>query len=81
MGEILTAKASQRKDNCMHIDTGNNVSVLHDYSRCMWLPVEKEVTPTAPNWRSQKTKRKNWRRISNAPKAVRRRTGFKERRR
>lgn len=33
-----------------------------------------------PNWKSQKTDRKNWRRLSNAPKAVRRRLGFKERR-
>ena len=31
-----------------------------------------------PNWKSQKTGRKNWRRLSNAPKAVRKRLGFKE---
>lgn len=35
---------------------------------------------TDPNWKSQKTRRKNWRRLSNAPKAVRKRMGFKERR-
>ena len=29
------------------------------------------------NWRSQKTRRKNWRRLSNAPKAVRKRVGFR----
>ena len=30
------------------------------------------------NWKSQKTRRKNWRRLSNAPKAVRKRMGFRE---
>lgn len=35
---------------------------------------------TDPNWRSQKTRRKNWRRLSNAPKAVRKRMGFRGRR-
>ena len=40
------------------------------------LPVDM----TDPNWKSQKTRRKNWRRLSNAPKAVRKRMGFRERR-
>ena len=35
---------------------------------------------TDPNWKSQKTRRKNWRRLSNAPKAVRKRMGFRGRR-
>jgi hypothetical protein len=35
---------------------------------------------TDPNWKSQKTARKRQRRLSNAPKAVRKRLGFKERR-
>lgn len=64
----------------MNPDIANNVFVLHDYSRCMSLPVET-TTATTPNWRSQKTKRKARRRLSNAPKAVRRRMGFKECRR
>lgn len=39
------------------------------------------VDLTDPNWKSQKTRRKGWRRLSNAPKAVRKRMGFRERRR
>lgn len=35
---------------------------------------------TDPNWKSQKTRRKSWRRLSNAPKAVRKRMGFRGRR-
>lgn len=35
---------------------------------------------TDPNWKSQKTRRKNRRRLSNAPKAVKKRMGFRERR-
>lgn len=38
------------------------------------------VDPTDPNWQSQKTRRKIWRRLSNAPKAVRKRMGFRGRR-
>ena len=63
----------------MHLDTGDDGFVLHDYSRCMSLPVET-TTATTPNWKSQKTRRKNWRRLSNAPKAVRKRMGFRGRR-
>ena len=38
------------------------------------------VDQTDPNWKSQKTRRKSWRRLSNAPKAVRKRMGFRGRR-
>lgn len=45
------------------------------------FPTLGHLVPTEdPNWKSQKTRRKNWRRVSNSPKAVRRRLGFKERR-
>ena len=35
---------------------------------------------TDPNGKSQKTRRKNWRRLSNAPHAVQKRMGFRGRR-
>ena len=52
--------------------------VLHDY--CGAAPVTAYVERNDANWKSQKTRRKNWRRLSNAPKAVRKRMGFRERR-
>lgn len=52
--------------------------VLHDYSGA--APITAYVERNDANWKSQKTRRKNWRRLSNAPKAVRKRMGFKERR-
>ena len=44
-----------------------------------FAPVEI-VNPKPLNSRSQKTARKAWRRLASAPKAVRRRCGFKYRR-
>lgn len=52
--------------------------VLHNY--CGMAPVTVYAEGPDANWRSQKTRRKNWRRLSNAPKAVRKRMGFRERR-
>lgn len=52
--------------------------VLHDYSGA--APVAAYVERNDANWKSQKTRRKNRRRLSNASKAVRKRMGFRERR-
>lgn len=44
-------------------------------------PVIPDFSPDHdPDWRSQKTARKRKRYLSNAPKAIKRRLGFKERR-
>jgi len=51
--------------------------MFHNYGGC--APV-KLVNPKPLNSRSQKTARKAWRRLSNAPKSVRRRCGFEYRR-
>jgi len=65
-------------DNSMPTD-GSPVRafVLHNYGG--FAPVEL-VNPKPLNSRSQKTARKAWRRLADAPKSVRRRCGFKYRR-
>lgn len=55
------------------------------YDSCTLRDFMPGLTPvymerSDPNWKSQKTRRKARRRLSGAPKAVRRRMGFKERR-
>lgn len=45
----------------------------------MQAVINREIV-TDPNWKSQKTARKIRRRLSNAPKAVRKRMGFRGRR-
>lgn len=52
--------------------------MLHNY--CGAAPVTVYAEGPDANWKSQKTSRKNRRRLSNAPKAVRRRMGFRGRR-
>lgn len=47
---------------------------------CETAPDPVYVEGSDANWKSQKTRRKNWRRLSNAPKAARKRMGFKEHR-
>ena len=52
--------------------------VLHNYAP--EAPVPMYIEGPDANWKIQKTRRKSWRRLSNAPKAVRKRMGFRERR-
>ena len=58
----------------------SDLGMIRAYESGMVPTADYYATTTDPNWRSQKTRRKNWRRLSNAPKAVRKRMGFKERR-
>ena len=73
----------KRKDDYMDIANANNVSKLHvlltlpDFSEL--APVSTYVEHRGTNQKSQKARRKDWCRLSNAPKAVRRLMGFKER--
>ena len=64
-------------DNTQVDESYGHAFMFRDYGGC--TPVEI-VNPKPLNSRSQKTARKAWRRLSNAPKAVRRRCGFKYRR-
>lgn len=57
-----------------------DLGTIRMYESGMMPPVDYYAPTTDPNWRSQKTRRKNWRRLSNAPKAVRKRMGFRGRR-
>ena len=50
--------------------------VLHNYA--LEVPIPMYVEGPDANWKSQKTARKIRRRLSNAPKAVRKRMGFRE---
>lgn len=64
--------------------TDGPVGVLAEriYRSGMVLPASYRygAPTTDPNWKSQKTRRKNRRRLSNASKAVKKRMGFRERR-
>lgn len=67
-------------NNAINREIMMDLGVVRAYETGMVPPADYYVTTADPNWKSQKTRRKNWRRLSNAPKAVRKRMGFKERR-
>lgn len=67
-------------NNAINREIMTDLGVVRAYESGMVPPADYYVTTTDPNWKSQKTGRKAWRRLSSAPKAVRRRMGFKERR-
>lgn len=64
-------------DNMQVDETRGHAFMFHNFGGC--APVEL-VNPKPLNSRSQKTARKAWRRLADAPKSVRRRCGFKYRR-
>ena len=57
-----------------------DLGMVRMFARLEAMPDPVYFERNDANWKSQKTRRKNWRRLSNAPKAVRRRMGFRERR-
>lgn len=58
----------------------DNICKLVRYMNDVFPTLGHRIPMDAPNWKSQKTGRKNWRRLSNSPKAAQKRLGFKERR-
>lgn len=58
----------------------DNICKLVRYMNDVFPTLGHRIPTEDPNWKSQKTSRKNWHRLSNAPKAVRKRLGFKEHR-
>ena len=67
-------------NNAINREIMTDLGMVWAYETGMVPPADYYVVTTDPNWKSQKTRRKNWRRLSNAPKAVRKRMGFRERR-
>lgn len=67
-------------NNAINREIMTDLGMARAYESGMVPPADYYVATTDPNWRSQKARRKNWRRLSNAPKAVRKRVDFKEHR-